>query len=117
MKTISIPFSFFEIRAELYARLALRGIKDVSISWNDDFLRKIDLMEPGPEKEAAIDATVDLFAKMFVNVEEGHFVKKELPIFNDSLGKRANEFINTFKSNVVVEYRLRKLHERQKLSR
>lgn len=99
MKTIYI--TSLQLKATLYTRLALRGITDVLITWNDDILRKIELMEPGPEKEAAIDEAVDMISKIFVDIEEGHFVKKPLPLFNDSLNKKAQDLIHNVSLNRI----------------
>jgi len=64
-------FGFVELRVDLYHRLALRGIKDVHITWNEDHLSKIDAIPAGPEKEAALDITADEFVKLFEGVESG----------------------------------------------
>ncbi len=76
----TIPLSYLELRSVLYDRLRSRGIKDVFISWNDVYLRKIDLMIEGPDKEAAIDEAADKFAKMFKDVEEGHYISITLGV-------------------------------------
>lgn len=71
-------FQFASLRVDLYSRLTLRGIKDVHITWNDDYLAKIDALPEGPEKEAAKDETADKFAKMFKDIETGAIVSRKI---------------------------------------
>jgi hypothetical protein len=93
-------FRFVELRVDLYHRLALRGIKDVHITWNEDHLSKIDAIPTGPEKEAALDITADEFVKMFHDIETGAIKSYEINSDED-IERRFKE--GTQKLDPIVE--------------
>jgi hypothetical protein len=60
---------FFDAKAGLYSRLALRGIFNVHPTWDDNFLQRIDSLPEGSEKEALFEEAVDNLVKIMHDVE------------------------------------------------
>lgn len=81
------PSEHFELRADLYVRLARRGFTNIFITWNDEYLAKIDSITDELKKNDAKDEAIDKFIKMMNDVESGAIATKPLPSFNDATDK------------------------------